>query len=84
MDAELTQVAPAAEMDAETLSKHIQARHHEPFEEVALSTIAIPARDLPVWQAYHRREHRVHAEGLNHFHRGEGDVTQHEHQGEEP
>lgn len=82
MDTELTEVSPAAEMDAATLTKHFQARHAEPFLEVGLDQIAIPPRDMAVWQAYHRREHRVQS-GHDHFHRGEDDVDQ-PHNGDSP
>lgn len=69
---ELQPVAPALEMDADTLTKHLNARHSEPFEDVGLHTIDATPQDLKVWQAYHSREHRVYGDH-DHFHRGEED-----------
>lgn len=68
----IVEVAPALEMDAETLTKHLNARHSEPFEDVGLQTVDAHTGDIKVWQAYHSREHRVY-DDHDHFHRGEGD-----------
>lgn len=69
---ELQEVAPAADMPADILTKHLQARHAGPFAEVGLHTIDATPRDLKVWQAYHQREHDVY-DDHDHFHRGECD-----------
>lgn len=70
------QVAPALEMPADLLTKHLQARHAGPFEDVGLYQVDATAGDLKVWQAYHQREHRVYPTEHDHFHRGEGDDSE--------
>lgn len=67
---DLQAVVPSLEMDAATLTKHLQARHLAPFAEVGLHTIDATPRDLKVWQAYHQREHSVY-DDHDHYHTGE-------------
>lgn len=72
MTGELVAVAPIEEMSAETMTKHIQNRHQEPFTAVGLSDPQVTARDRLVWDAYHRTEHRLYADH-DHYHRGDED-----------
>lgn len=65
-------VAPAGEMDAETLARHMMARHSEPFEPTGIArSIDFDPRDIRVWLAYHAREHSHGRSDDGHVHRGD-------------